>query len=311
MKYAYFINPRARDGALGRLWERVECHFQEALPDSEFFLPTSAAQCRDMAAEAAGKDVCLVAVGGEGTMNAVGSGILDSGREREATMALVPFGNVNDYAHAIGMHKHWRHALETLQEGDVINVGVTELYTQRGSFYSMNLADVGFAAATAKRHSVDREMRWARGRFKYNLLALRNLLGWRNVPVRVTMDEEVLAGELTLLAAGYSPTLGGFHLVPGAHPDAENMSITLAMNLGRLEMVRMMEKVKHAPVPAYEHLTYHHGRRVLVEADAPLVCSVDGEVVDTNAWRVEMLGHSGRLRFLVPARAAKAGASAA
>jgi diacylglycerol kinase (ATP) len=311
MKYAYFINPLARDGALGRLWERVECHFQEAFPDSEFFLPTSAAQCRDLAAEAAGKDVCLVAVGGEGTMNAVGSGILDAGREREAIMALVPFGNVNDYARAIGMNKHWRDALDTLRSGQVMDVGVTELDTRRGSFYSLNLADVGFAAATAKRHSVDREMRWARGRLKYNLLALRSLLSWHNIPVRITVDEEVLAGEMTLLAAGYSETLGGFHLVPGARPDADEMVITLAMNLGRLEMVRMMEVAKHGPVPAYEHLTYHRGRHVLVESEEPLVCSVDGEVVDTDAWRVELFGHSGRLRFLVPARVAEAGVSAA
>ncbi len=307
MRYAYFINPRARDGAVGRQWERIECHFQQALPDSEFFLPTSPAQCRELAAEAAGPEVCLVAVGGEGTMNAVANGILESGRERETVMALVPFGNVNDYASAIGMHKDWRHALETLQTGTVADVGVTELYTQKGSFYSLNVADIGFGASTAKRHSIDHQMSWVRGRFKYNLLALRNLIGWHNIPVHVSMDEEKLEGELTLLAAGYSPTLGGFHLVPDAHPTAAHMRVTLAMNMGRLEVLRLMEKVKHEPAPQSEHLLYRSTPQVVIESDAVLACSVDGEVVDTAAWRVELIGHSGRMRFLVPTPAAVVG----
>jgi diacylglycerol kinase (ATP) len=301
MKYVYFINPFARDGALGRLWQRVEHHFRDALPDSEFFLPTSAQQCRDLVAEHAGPGVCIVAVGGEGTMNAVASGILVSRCEREAVMALVPFGNVNDYASAIGMGKDWRQALETLKTGTDTDVGVTELYTQKGSFYSLNIADTGFGATTAKRHSVDHEMRWARGRLKYNLLALRTLIGWRNIPVRITLDDDKLEGELTLLAAGYSPTLGGFHLLPGGSPTADHMAVTLAMNMGRMEMIRLMEKVKSGPAPESEHLLYRTARHLVIEADAALACSVDGEVVDTEAWRVELIAHSHRLRFRVPA----------
>jgi diacylglycerol kinase (ATP) len=300
MKYAYFINPFARDGALGRLWQRVEHHFRDALPDSEFFLPTSAQQCRDMVAEEAGAGVCIVAVGGEGTMNAVASGILASRCERETVMALVPFGNVNDYASAIGMQKDWRQALETLKTGSEVDVGVTELFTQKGSFYSLNIADTGFGATTAKRHSVDHEMSWARGLLKYNLLALRTLISWRNIPVKIQLDDEHLEGDLTLLAAGYSPTLGGFHLLPGGSPTSDHMAVTLAMNMGRLEMVRLMEKVKSGPAPESEHLLYRTARNLVVEADTALVCSVDGEVVDTEAWRVEFTAHSHRLRFRIP-----------
>ena len=301
MKYAYFINPFARDGALGRLWQQVEHHFRDTLPDSEFFLPTSARQCREMAADQSAAGVCLVAVGGEGTMNAVASGILDSGCERETEMALVPFGNVNDYASAIGMHKDWHHALETLQTGTTADVGVTELYTQKGSFYSLNIADIGFGATTAKRHSIDHEMRWARGRLKYNLLALRTLVSWHNIPVRIALDDEKMEGELTLLAAGYSPTLGAFHLLPGGSPTADRMAVTIAMNMSRLEMVRLMEKVKSGPVPETEHLLYRTADNLVIEADKALACSVDGEVVDTQAWRVELIAHSHRLRFRVPA----------
>jgi diacylglycerol kinase family enzyme len=32
------------------------------------------------------------------------------------------------------------------------------------------------------------------------------------------------------------------------------------------------------------------------------VCEVDGEITDTEAYKVELIAHPGRLQFLVPAQ---------
>lgn len=183
-KFIFFINSSARDGALGRQWDELEPNFSDQLPNTEFLMPKDAAECRQWVAEAAQQDdVCLVAVGGEGTMNTVANGIIDAGRELQVPMALVPFGNINDYAMAIGLQRTWQHALEILKTGNELKVGVTELVTHDRSSYALNLATIGFTASTAEQHSVRRQLPWLKGQLKYNILALKMLLQWKNVPL--------------------------------------------------------------------------------------------------------------------------------
>jgi diacylglycerol kinase family enzyme len=302
-KFIFFINPLARDGALGRQWQDIEHHFESQLLRTEFLMPTSVDQCREWVADAARQDgVCLVAVGGEGSMNIVANGILDVSREREVPMGLVPFGNDNDYAMTIGMHRNWQHALETLKAGYEENVGVTELVTIKGSFFSLNLADTGFGASTAKMHSVDHQLAWLKGRFKYNVLALKMLLKWHNVPCRITIDDEVINGDLAILVAGFSPTLGGFKLVPHARPSSDKMAITIGINLKKLELLKRLEQCKHRPIEEDEFVFYREATQVVVEAEGPLVCQVDGEITDTEAYKLEFIAHPGRLRFVVPVK---------
>jgi len=302
-KFIFFINPLARDGAVGRQWQDIEHHFESRLPDTEFLMPTSTDQCREWVADAARQDdVCLVAVGGEGSMNIVANGILDVRRERHVPMGLVPFGNVNDYAMAIGMHRNWQHALEVLKAGYEENVGVTELVTLNRSSYALNLASIGFAASTAEQHAVKHQLSWIKGQLKYNLLALKMLLKWKNIPCHITLDDEVMSCDLAILVAGFSPTLGAFRLVPHATPTADKMAVTLGINLGKLALLKRLQQLKNTPIDADQYLLYRHASQIVVEAELPLVCEVDGEIVDTNAYKVEFYAHPGRLRFVVPVK---------
>lgn len=301
-KIIFFINPLARDGALGRQWQDIEHHFASQLPRTQFLMPTSADQCRQWVTSAAGEDnVCLVAVGGEGTMNMVANGILDAGRESDVPMGLVPFGNVNDYAMAIGMHRNWQHALEVLKVGKESKVGVTELITRDRRSFSLNLATVGFTASTAEQHSVRHQLSWLKGQFKYNLLALKMLLKWKNIPCRITLDDKIINCELTILVTGFSPTLGAFRIAPHARPTADTMVTTLGINLGKLELLKRLQQVKNRALDEDAHLQYHYVSKVVVEAEHPLICEVDGEIMAVNALKVEFHAHPGRVRFVVPA----------
>lgn len=302
MRHIFFINPRARDGALGREWGAVAHHFEYALEDTEFIVPTSAAHCREMAAKYAQQDknVCLVSVGGEGTMNMVMNGIVDAGCEDSACMAIVPFGNVNDYAANIGMEKNWQHSLRTLKDGHRQRVGLVEMVTEHARSHSLNIAGTGFGSAAGKMHSVDHKLAWIKGRLKYNLLALRLLMHWRNAPSRLVVDNEVIDGDLTILLGGFSPTLGGFKLVPHADPFGDLMAITYAHNVGKLEILKLMERAKHGAIEASDRIHLLDGRRMLLESMSPLVADVDGEVVDNATHKIEYIAHPQRLRFVVP-----------
>jgi len=302
MKYVFFVNRQARDGGLGRLWEEAEPRIISQLKHFEICYPESAEETRRMARKYTDQGgSVLVSVGGEGTMNMVMQGVMDSEGRDDTVMGLIPMGNVNDYATTLGMEKHWRHALQTLLHGRERRVGLTELITPDSRRLALNIADIGFGAATAKLHSVEHRLSWLKGRFKYNLLALRTLMGWRNIPSRIHIDDEVFEAELVMALAGYSPTLGGFHLLPQADPFADQFAVTLGINCSRRDILKLLGDAKHGRMAPDDQLIFRKASRLKVEALGGLVTQVDGEITDANAHHIEFHSRPHALRFMIPA----------
>lgn len=301
MKYVFFVNRQARDGKMCALWDQAESRIISQLKRFEICYPESADETRDMARRHADQGgAVLVSVGGEGTMNLVMQGLMESEGRNDTIMGLVPMGNVNDYASALGIEKHWRHALQTLLAGKERRVGLTELITPHSRRLALNIADIGFGASTAKLHSVDHRLSWIKGRLKYNLLALRTLLSWRNIPSRIQIDDDTFEGDLVMALAGYSPTLGGFQLLPEANPFADQFAVTLGINCTRRDILRLLGEAKQGRMLPCENLIFRKASRLVVEAQDDVVTEVDGEITDTRARHIEFISHPAALRFLVP-----------
>jgi YegS/Rv2252/BmrU family lipid kinase len=301
MKHIFIVNRQACDGKAGQFWDSIQPQFLEAFPDAEVICPGSAAATRDYAAKlAAAGSVRLVSVGGEGAMNSVANGVLSVDADDTVSIALVPFGNVNDYAANIGLKKTWQHALETLRIGKQVKVGAIRLRADAATAYALNISDVGFGATTAKSHSVDRQLRWLKGQFKYTILALKTLLRWQNVPARVTVDAEVIEGEVAILLAGFSPTLGGFHLCPGASPTADEFSVSIGLNVGKLQILGLMDAAKRNRLSESENILFRKASRLQIDAVRPMVAEVDGEIVNTSCRTVLFESLPRRLNFVVP-----------
>ena len=301
MKNVFIVNRSACDGQAGRFWDSIQAQFLQAIPGSEIRFPDSAVGTQNEAAQLAqAGPVRLIAVGGEGTMNRIANGIMQANADEGVSMALVPFGNVNDYGANIGLQKTWQHALETLRAGKQARVGVIRLTADDKTEYALNIADVGFGATTAKSHSVDHQLSWLKGQLKYNMLALKTLLKWRNVPARITVDNEVIMGDVAILLAGFSPTLGGFHLVPGATATADQFLVTIGLNVQRLKILQLIEDAKRNRLQESNQVLFRKADRLQIEAEQDLVAEVDGEILSTSCRTVvfESLPH--RLNFVIP-----------
>lgn len=301
MLYVFIVNLQARDGELKQLWQAAEPFISAELGPLEVCYPQSAAQTLQQARQYADKGgYCIVSVGGEGTMNLVMQGIMDSEHRDETVMALVPFGNVNDYASTLGMEKNWQSAIKTLQQGKEQRVGVTQLVTPDSSNYALNIADIGFGASTAKLHSVDRKLSWVKGQLKYNLLALRALMSWKNIPCKVWVDDELIDGDIALVLAGNSPTLGGFRVLPHAMVDSEKLAVTVCRDVSKLQLMAVLEDSKRSRLKESDRVMFRHASRLSVEPEGEFVTQVDGEITNLRANKVEFIAHPRALRFMTP-----------
>ena len=302
MQYVFIVNLQARDGELAQLWHAAEAAIRSEMGGSiEVCYPGSAQETLQLARQYADLGAyCIVSVGGEGTMNLVMQGIMESAHRDDTVMALVPFGNVNDYASTLGMQKSWQSAIQTLQQGRERKVGVTELITPESRNYALNIADIGFGASTAKLHSVDRKLAWVKGRLKYNLLAIRALMSWKNIPCKLQIDDEEIYGDIALVLAGNSPTLGGFRVLPHASFDSDGFAVTICRDISRLKLMAVLEDSKRSRLKESDQVLFRHASRIRVEPESAFVTQVDGEITNLQANTVEFIAYPQALRFMSP-----------
>jgi len=218
----------------------------------------------------------IIAVGGEGTTNEVVNGIYKS--NQSVKLGFIRSGTVNDYLHTINWPETLDDQISTIKQQEFHSTPLLEVSGQEESKIGLNVADIGVGAKIAYMASVDRKLTWIRGALRYQLLSLRALFGWKNIPATIVIDGEEYSDDLTLLTAGFSKYSGAYHLHPHAEPFGEKMAYTMAMNFSRWQMLtkmKMLERGDHTP--DMDDIYMGHASRIEIRSEVPMLFEVDGE----------------------------------
>ncbi len=100
-KTRIIINPFSHHGVTARLEAAIRELFLDD-NDVEFFLTKEAGHATQLAAESAGTET-VIAVGGDGTINEIISGLMSISAEQRPALGIIPSGSGNDAARAVGV----------------------------------------------------------------------------------------------------------------------------------------------------------------------------------------------------------------
>ena len=110
------MNPAGRDGTVKKRWPKIAAQIEELGFDYEVMWTERTGHASEMAyglRERTDLDL-VVAVGGDGTMNEVASGLRGSSH----TLGIIPMGSGNDYARAHGIPlRNTKAAVSILKSG--------------------------------------------------------------------------------------------------------------------------------------------------------------------------------------------------
>lgn len=81
----------------------------------------------------------IVAVGGDGTIIDIIQGIIDSQRNQDIIMGLIPFGSGNAFRKSFGISKKLKKALKTLSEGHISEMDLIDIDGNVASFASVGV----------------------------------------------------------------------------------------------------------------------------------------------------------------------------
>lgn len=219
----------------------------------------------------------LVAVGGDGTVHEVVTGMLtseDGAGPSSRVLGVVPVGSGDDFAHALGLRRgDVAGAVATLLRGRTrtVDVGLVN-----GSPF-VNAFSTGFDADVA--HRLDDAPRILKGLAAY-LYALTISLGSaRSVGVRVSLDGvQTRVGTALLVAVQNGPRTGGsFRYAPDAKPDDGHLDVVIARDLGLFGTLSVLPRVLLGTHLSHPKVSWHRVKSVEIEWTRVRNGHVDGE----------------------------------
>ena len=113
----FIINETSRGGRSVGIWQQTEIFLQEQGIEYKAWRTTHGGHAKELARELCQNvkdEICLVVVGGDGTVNEVINGITCFERVR---LGLIPAGSGNDFARGMGIPREPRENLKRILEG--------------------------------------------------------------------------------------------------------------------------------------------------------------------------------------------------
>lgn len=285
MKTVHILNPAAGQGGAMRYKNSDSAYVTSGIGDAcRFVAKTLKDAC---------EDINFIVYGGDGTINEVVRGVIDSGSDR-AYISLVPTGTGNDFVRTVS---------ETGQrciEADVLTVddGV-----------SVNTVNTGFDLNVVLYASRFKQKPLISGSMAYILGVAAALMGRFGMRIRVEYTDEhgkdgVFDGECLLAVAGNGNYYGGgFMASPAASITDGLIDLMIVKKVSRLKFISLVGKYKKGlhidikagrPLKKFEDIIFYKKcRRVVISGISAVCC--DGEIVETDRADIGVLPHAVRI----------------
>ncbi|MER3455940.1 MAG: hypothetical protein C4304_03445 [candidate division GAL15 bacterium] len=235
----------------------------------------------------------VVAVGGDGTVNAVVNGVLRAGGR--SAVGIVPAGTANEFVRGLPLPRSVQRATQALVHAQPADFDVAEA---NGRFFA-NVFGVGFDARVAVGANRLRDRRILRGRAVYFLASLLELVSGREaLEVEVTTESERFTGRV-LLVAVVNGRMYGERVPSLPTPSLRDglLDLYIIQEMRRMRSFNAaLKMIRRSPIP---EIVIQRCREVTVQADREVETHVDGNpMVRTRTIRARVLPRA--LRILLP-----------
>lgn len=298
-KAIVIANPKSGRGRVGRDPEAFERLLSGVGIDFQLHLTQERGHATELAQAALADGYqYLVAVGGDGTINEVVNGMMDSHgpRNPDAVLGAIAAGSGCDFIKTFGLPQDPVDGVKHLAGDNLFKIDVGRVtYTEGGEQkqrYFPNIAEVGFGADCVRR--AERLPRFL-GRVRYLVSFWISLASFKLRDGKVLLDGRTYEGRLTNVVIANAQFFGGgMHIAPKAHPGDGKFDVLIQKGTKRdyIAGITKVFKAQHLPSPV---IGEHHAARVEVTSESPLPVEADGEVLGTTPAVFEII--PGALRF--------------
>ena len=145
---------------------------------------------------------CVVVIGGDGTLNEVVSGLIESGR-KDVVLGYIPMGSTNDFARSLKIPCNWKRALKVILNRKEREIDVCKFNND----YFTYVAAHGIFAETSC--SVNQKFKNRFGYLAYLLQGAKEVFRKNDYHIKLEVDGRVIDDHYALVGFGNTRSLGG------------------------------------------------------------------------------------------------------
>lgn len=286
------VNPKSAGGSTRDNWSAIASDVRTHFGPFQVAFTKSAGDGSNIAKSAAesGRKF-IIACGGDGTINEVANGILESGEDVE--FGVLPSGTGGDFRRSLGIPQSTREAARAIRNGkskriDVGRITFRSHADETVSRYFLNVSSFGLAASIIERVKSNKALDWlplggVRGRASFALSTLQEVVGLDPVSVRVKIDdgEERPLQTVNFCVANARYFGGGMMIAPEAKLDDGYFDL---VNIGDIRTAKIilnaytlyngshldLTEVKSSRVKRIEVSPINKGDEIHLETDGEL-----------------------------------------
>lgn len=299
-KTLFIINPASHGGIGLNAWKQFQKQWLNQIDPQETVITQRPGHAREITISADGYDV-IVAVGGDGTVREVISGIMDR-KNPDLKLAIVPGGTGNDIGLNIGI-KSVEQAVDALHKGhtqafDIMRVD-SQINGRSMSTYGFLSTALGFSAISMIRPWMKRIL-GPKG--AYYFATILQIICYR--PTRMILRAKDIKhdGKTWLILVGNAESLAGgsMRIAPGARTDDGELNISIFSKGSKIPMAyRIMAKIASGEHVKEPEVLYFPAKRIEVDSIPPAVVEVDGDLYGNTPATIQVYPRA--MQIIVPA----------
>jgi diacylglycerol kinase (ATP) len=249
---------------------------------------------------------CAVLVGGDGTLNDAVQGFLEEGGSVGSgpALGLIPSGTGGDFRRTFGLGDSVEEAAERILRASPrpLDLGLLSVTSHDGQLVRrafINITSFGIGGLTDR--IVNASPKWMGGKAAFFMGTLRAMLVYRNAPVRVRVD-----GQVVLEAPIFNVALangryfgGGMMIAPDADPADGLLDVISLHDMSKLQSALLSQHIYKGTHLGQAGVSVARGKVIEAEplaAGTEVLVDMDGETPGRLPLRAELAAGALSLR---------------
>ncbi len=296
MKYFFIINPISGHPKNPEIYEAAIRKVFHAHEGNYTIRRTQApGHGLELARQAASQNQTVVAVGGDGTMNEVASGLIGT----KSIFGFIPKGSGCGFANEFGIPRNPKAACKLLLQGKPFAIDAGKITLKSSIRYFFNIAGIGLDAKVGEAFNSNKHGQ-RRGLIPYIWHTFQELRQYKAVPMEITAGSMKIEAQPMLIAIGNAKEYGmGAKITPQAKINDGLFHVTMAKTMKPLEILWCLPKLFTGNIASCPQVSTFTTKSLTIKLSQPCLYHLDGETfADSQELHFEVLPAA--LNVLVP-----------
>lgn len=274
-KILFIVNPVAGGGRPKAIIPIIENRMKDNNIEYKIINTTKPKEAIKIAEENVDGFSVIVAVGGDGTINEVAKGLINSKR---GTLGIIPGGTGNDMSKSLGLSQDTNEALDAIIQNITKSMDIGSV----NGVPFLNIASIGFDAETVK--NTEGIKRRIKGKIAYILGVITTLLTYRKRQISLIIDDKEYNRNFLLLAVGNGGFYGGgMKILPMAEIDDGYFNICIVKDISNLKLLFLFPSIfKGNHLKYTKYIDIFKAKKVIVKDESDVIINLDGELIKNN-----------------------------